>query len=91
MDATGPLRYVAVGFEVFAAILLVVPVVLVFNGTRSWHDVWGLWVAGWGFLLMGVGTQFASRGWGDLVVFGVLVTAAGQLIQRRAAKRPGSK
>jgi len=44
----------------------------------------GLWVAGWGFLLMGVGTHFAYRGWGVLVVAGVLVTVAGHLIQRRA-------
>jgi hypothetical protein len=82
-----PLVFVGGGFLVFAVILLVTPLLLVAKGKKPWPEVSGLWIAGWGFLLMGAGTAMAEQGWGTLVVPGVIVTAVGQLVQRRATRR----
>jgi len=73
-------------FIVFAAVLLVVPVVLAARELQPWQRVFGLWIAGWGFLLMGLGTRMAEQGWGGLVVPGVIVTTVGHLLQRRATR-----
>jgi len=83
MTQLQPLGFVGLGFVAFAAVLLAVPVVLVVKKARPWRDVAGLWVAGWGFLLIGLGTWFAQRGWAGVVVPGVVVTTVGHLMQRR--------
>jgi hypothetical protein len=85
LSPSKPLSLLGAGFAVFALILLVAPPILVAKKARSWHGVVGLWVAGWGFLLIGIGTYFAYRGWSNLVVVGVLVSGVGYLLQRRAA------
>lgn len=74
-------------FAVFALILLVVPLVLVAKKRRPWRGVAGLWIAGWGFLLVGAGTYFAYRGWGGVVILGVAVSVVGHVIQRRESGR----
>lgn len=71
-------------FVLFALVLLVTPPVLVAKGARPWRSVLGLWVAGWGFLLIGVGTYFAGQGWGNLVIAGVVLSGVGHLIQLRS-------
>lgn len=88
--ASEPLHWVGLAFGVFALLLLVVPVALVVKGAR-WNGVVGLWIAGWGFLLIAMGTRFAAEGWGAWVVPGVIVTTAGHLIQSRAAKKGGPR
>lgn len=85
MESTPLLAFVGTGFIVFSALLLVVPVVLVARKLRPWRSVSGLWIAGWGFLLIGVGTRLADQGLGTLVVPGVIVTTVGHLLQRRFA------
>ena len=83
MSPSQPLALVGVGFAIFAAVLLLVPPYLVSRKARTWHGVLGLWIAGCGFLCIALGTYFAHRGWGNLVVFGVVVSGAGHLLQRR--------
>lgn len=80
------IRHIGTGFLVFAALLLSAPLVLVAKRLRPWRSVVGLWVAGWGFLLIGAGTRWAELGWSGLVVPGVIVTTAGHLLQSRSAK-----
>lgn len=87
MGPSRPLTLIAVGFALFAVVLLIAPAVLVAKKARTWRSVMGLWTAGSGFLLIGVGTHFAYLGWGNLVVAGVLVTVAGHVMQRRADSR----
>lgn len=86
MDPVSPLSLIAAGFTVFAVVLLLAPVVLVAKKIRKWRGVMGLWIAGWGFLLIGVGTHLADRGWGSLAVAGVVVATAGHLLQRRTLR-----
>lgn len=81
-----PLALLGAAFAVFSGVLLAIPPYLVRKGARPWRDVFGLWVAGWGFLLIGLGTFFAHRGWGGVVVVGVVVSGAGHLLQLRATK-----
>ena len=91
MSRSEPLALIGVAFAVFAIVLLVIPPYLVGKKARSWRSVLGLWIAGWGFLLIGLGTYFAHRGWGNLAVFGVVVSGAGHLLQRRnSGGRPDS-
>jgi hypothetical protein len=59
---------------------------LVVRKIKTWRDVSGLWIAGIGFLLIGLGTVRAEQGWGSLVVPGVIVTTVGHLMQRRATR-----
>jgi hypothetical protein len=87
MTPLRPLTFVAIAFAIFGSILLVSPVLMVLKRARAWDGVVGLFIAGWGFMLLGAGTYFADRGWGNLVVLGVLVTTAGHLIQGRAGRR----
>ena len=87
MSSSQPLGFIGAGFILFAVVLLVVPLLLVVKKTKPWGDVAGLWVAGWGFLLIGVGTWYAQQGWGGVVVPGVIVTTVGHLMQRRAGRR----
>ena len=88
--ASEPLHWAALAFGAFALVLLVAPAALVAKG-RPWGSVAGLWIAGWGFLLIALGTRFATEGWGSWVVPGVIVTTAGHLIQSRAAKKGGPR
>jgi len=81
-----PLAFVGAGFLLFGVILLVVPAMLVVRKVKPWGDVSGLWIAGVGFLLIGLGTLLAEQGWGGIVVPGVIVTTVGHLMQRRAAR-----
>ena len=83
MTQIQPLSFIGTGFLVFALVLLAVPMLLVGKKAKPWRDVTGLWIAGWGFLLIGLGTLFAHRGWAGLVVPGVVVTTVGHLMQRR--------
>lgn len=87
MTPSRPLSLVALAFALFGVVLLVTPLVLVMKKIQTWPRVQGLWISGWGFLLIGAGTHFAYRGWSSLVVLGVLVTGAGHLMQRSAMKR----
>jgi len=83
---TQPLSLIGAGFIAFAVILVVVPLLLVAKKTKPWSAVAGLFVAGWGFLLIGAGTWLAPQGWGGLVVPGVIVTTVGHLMQRRVGR-----
>ena len=87
MNPSRPLTLVAIAFAVFGVVLLVSPVLMVVKKARPWKSVMGLFIAGWGFMLLGAGTHFAYRGWGNLVVLGVLVTTAGHLVQSRSGPR----
>lgn len=86
MPTMQPIMFIGMGFMAFALALLVVPVVMVVKKVKPWRDVAGLWIAGWGFVLMGVGTVFADRGLGGLVIPGVIVTTVGHLMQRRVTR-----
>lgn len=66
-----------------AALLLVAPIALVVKGGKRWREVDGLWVSGWGFLLVGLGIVLADRGWGGLVLPGVITSVVGQVVQKR--------
>ena len=87
MTAMQPIVFIGMGFMAFALVLLVVPGVMVLKKVKPWKDVSGLWIAGCGFALIGVGTVFAHRGLGALVIPGVIVTTAGHLMQRRVMNR----
>ncbi len=87
-NPSAPLAVMGAAFGLFGLILLVIPPMLVAKKRRPWSGVIGLWVAGWGFLMVGVGTYFAYRGWGDLVILGVAVSVVGHVIQRRATGGP---
>ncbi|HKJ03415.1 MAG TPA: hypothetical protein VJ997_13200 [Longimicrobiales bacterium] len=87
MTGIEPLGFVALGFIIFSLVLLAVPIILVAKKTKPWRDVAGLWIAGWGFLLIGLGTWFARAGWAGVVVPGVVVTTVGHLMQRRVGSR----
>jgi hypothetical protein len=92
MEFSHALSLIALGFALFGVVLLIVPVWLLTTKARMWREVVGLWIAGWGFLLIAVGSYFAPRGFGGLVGLGVLVAVAGHVIQGRAtrAERPSS-
>lgn len=83
MTPGGPLLFIGGGFLLMAALLLVAPIVVVWRRGKPWREVDGLWVAGWGFLLVGLGIVFAQRGWGGLVLPGVITAAIGHVVQRR--------
>ena len=87
MDASRPLTLIGTGFLVLALLLLAVPVILVARKLRPWRGVVGLWVAGWGFLLVGVGIGYVGRGWGGLVVPGVALATVGHFMQWRLVRR----
>ena len=87
MSPPAPLALMGAAFAAFALVLLVTPPILVVRKARPWRGVVGLWVAGWGFLLMGLGIYFAHRGWGNLVMLGVVVAGVGHLLQFRASGR----
>jgi hypothetical protein len=87
MTTARPLTFIGLGFMAFAMVLLVVPVVMIVKKVKPWRSVSGLWIAGWGFALIGVGTVFADSGLGALVVPGVIVTTVGHLMQRRVTAR----
>ncbi|GMV07472.1 MAG: hypothetical protein AMXMBFR53_37470 [Gemmatimonadota bacterium] len=91
MSPSRPLTLLALVFALFAVVLLVAPLALVARGAQPWGRVRGLWLSGWGFLAVAAGTHFAYRGWGNLVVVGVLLAGAGQWIQREATKARGPK
>jgi hypothetical protein len=50
----------------------------------------GLWVSGWGFLLIGVGLHFADRGFGGVVVIGIATAGVGHFLKSRNSRRRGS-
>jgi hypothetical protein len=83
MTPAGPLLLIGAGFLVMAFLLLVAPIVLVASRRKPWREVDGLWVAGWGFLLVGLGIVFSHRGWGGLVLPGVVAAAIGHVVQKR--------
>lgn len=86
-SASPLLTYVGFGFILFAGVLLAVPVALVLKRVQPWKGVIGLWVAGWGFLLIGLGVRWLDQGGGGFLVPGVIVTTVGHIIQRRFAAR----
>ncbi|MFH1763736.1 MAG: hypothetical protein ABIF09_06040 [Gemmatimonadota bacterium] len=75
-------RLLIIGTLAFSALLLSVPIIQVAK-SRPWRDVVGLWVAGWGFLLIAVGLFFADQGLGGVVVIGVATAAVGHFLQSR--------
>ena len=87
MESGQIFRVLIVGTLAFAALLLSVPLIQVATSVRPWRGVLGLWVAGWGFLLIGIGLLFADRGWGGVVVFGVATAGVGHFLQSRARGR----
>lgn len=91
MSAPAPLVVLGVVFLLFALTLLIAPLVLVVKRVRTWGGVLGLWISGWGFLLIGLGTALAYRGWGDLIIFGLVTTGVGHLVQRRAGGGENAK
>lgn len=91
MEPVLPLVLMGVGALVLAAFLLVVPLVQVTRRARSWRGVSGLWLAGWGFLLLGLGLVFAHRGWGNAVLPGIVLAVAGHLVQLRWAAAPARR
>ena len=83
-------RLLIIGTLAFAALLLSLPVIQVAMSARPWRHVIGLWVSGWGFLLIGVGLFFADRGFGGVVVIGVATAGVGHFLQARYGGRRGS-
>ena len=90
MDAVPIFRMLVTGTLVFAALLLSFPVIQVAKSAQPWRGVIGLWVSGWGFLLIGVGLHFADRGYGGVVLLGVATAGVGQFLQSRKNRRRGS-
>ena len=90
MEAVYIFKTLIIGTLVFAALLLFLPVIQVAMKARPWRSVVGLWVSGWGFLLIGVGLHFANRGFGGVVVFGVAIAGVGQFLQSRNSRRRAS-
>lgn len=88
MSPSRPLTLLALAFAFFAVVLLLAPLALVGRGAQPWHRVRGLFISGWGFLIVAAGTHFAYLGWGNLVIIGVLLAGAGQWIQSRANRPP---
>ena len=90
MEAGHIFKTLIIGTLVFAAFLLSLPVIQVAMKARPWRSVVGLWVSGWGFLLIGVGLHFANRGFGGVVVFGVATAGVGHFLQSRNSRRRAS-
>lgn len=87
MEAEGFVRVLGYGAMVFAGLLLAGPTAQVFRGKQAWGAVLGLWISGGGFLLIGVGLAFAASGAAPAVLPGIILTAVGQFVQQRAAKK----
>ena len=90
MDAVPIFRMLVTGTLIFAGLLLSLPLIQVAKSAQPWRGVIGLWISGWGFLLIGVGLHFADRGYGGVVLFGVATAGVGQLLQFRSNRRRGS-
>ena len=81
MEAVVLLRPIGFGMMGFGVLLLAAPVIQVLRAVHPWRSVLGLWIAGWGFLLVGVGLGFADRGWGSAVLPGIVTVVVGHFIQ----------
>ena len=79
-----------IGTLVFAALLLSLPLIQVAKSAQPWRGVIGLWVSGWGFLLIGAGLHFADRGYGGVVLLGIAAAGVGQFLQSRNNRRRSS-
>jgi hypothetical protein len=90
MDAVPIFRMLVTGTLILAALLLSLPVIQVAKSAQPWRGVIGLWVSGWGFLLIGVGLHFADRGYGGVVLLGVATAGVGHFLQSRNNRRRGS-
>jgi hypothetical protein len=91
MEADHIFRFLIIGTLVFAAFLLSLPLIQVAKKAQPWRGVVGLWVSGWGFLLIGVGLYFADRGFGGVVLLGVATAGVGQFLQARSGRRGGPR
>ncbi len=89
MEADHTIRFLIIGTLAFAAFLLSLPLVQVATKAQPWRGVVGLWVSGWGFLLIGVGLYFADRGFGGVVILGVASAGVGHFLQSRNSRRGG--
>ena len=91
MEADHTFRFLIIGTLVFAAFLLSLPLFQVATKAQPWRGVVGLWVSGWGFLLIGVGLYFADRGFGGVVILGIAAAGVGHFLQSRNSRRGGPK
>jgi hypothetical protein len=83
MEADHIFPLLIIGTLVFATLLLSLPLIQVAMKARPWRGVIGLWVSGWGFLLIGVGLHYADRGFGGVVILGVATAGVGHFLQAR--------
>lgn len=77
----------AAAFGLFGVVLIAVPLGLVARTKRPVREVSGLLLSGCGFLLLAAGVYYLERGAGPLVVIGVMVSVAGNLLQRGVTER----
>ncbi len=70
----------------FGAVLVVAPCVQVARDVHPAKRVVGLWVAGSGFLLLGLGLAFPHYGLAPAVLPGIVLTVVGHVWQRRVMK-----
>lgn len=87
MESSSLLTIAATAFAGLALLLLTVPPLLVAKRKQPWRGVVGLWVAGWGFLLIAAGAGFAHRGWGNLAVAGIVLSGVGHVVQSRNTRK----
>jgi hypothetical protein len=86
MEADSIFPLLIAGTLVFATLLLTLPLIQVAMKARPWRSVIGLWVSGWGFLLIGVGLQYADNGFGGVVILGVATAGVGHFLQGRKGR-----
>ena len=91
MEPTDIFDILIIGAFGFAGLLLTIPIIQVARSAMPWKAVTGLWVSGWGFLLIGFGLIFAAQGFGGLVIIGVAVAAIGHFVQSRSAGKRKTK
>ena len=83
IDFVSVFRALSVFTLVLAAPLLIVPVAHAATGREPFKRRAGLWIAGLGFLSMGLGLIDVGGGRGNLIITGAVVTVVGHLIQVR--------
>jgi hypothetical protein len=72
----------------FAALLIVLPAVRVFQGRLGPRQAFGLWISGFGFLLLALAALVlegdSSR---SAILLGVSAAVIGNIVQRHVTKR----